>query len=86
MMTERDSQAELRRFVDMVIKDRKPIEVFKALRKWQNEDDLNGLLMAAFNFGKKREITKSGDEEERRAVIEIILPFIRDEVSGCVMR
>ncbi|MCX6758353.1 MAG: hypothetical protein NTX14_01435 [Candidatus Nealsonbacteria bacterium] len=34
--------------------------------------------MAAFNFGKLRDITKKGDEEVERAVREIIMPILLD--------
>ncbi len=77
-MVEKKYEDEIKRFVSMVLRERNPMNIHKALRAYGNEDDLNGLVMAAFNFGKLRDITKKGDEEVERAVREIIMPILLD--------
>ncbi len=75
-MVEKKFEDEIKNFVLMVLREGNPMNIHKALGAYGNEDDLNSLVMAAFNFGKPREITKKGDEEAERAVREIIMPIL----------
>jgi hypothetical protein len=80
-MVETKFEDEIKRFVSMVLREGNPMNIHKALGAYRNEDDLNSLVMAAFNFGKPRDITKKGDEEAERVVREIIMPILLDRLG-----